>query len=40
MKPTTWHYYNHALLPDCAPHEDVVFESGKYDISFSGGGCL
>ena len=21
-----WHYYNHALLPDCAPHEKVDTE--------------
>lgn len=35
MNPTTWHYYNHALLPNCAPHETVVFESGKFDVSFS-----
>lgn len=38
MKPTAWRYYNHALLPDCAPHEEVAFRSGKFDIPFSCGG--
>ena len=38
MNPTTWHYYNHALLPDCAPHEAVVFASGKFDVPFNCGG--
>lgn len=40
MTPTTWHVYNHALLPDCAPHEAVEFANGKFDVSFNraGGG--
>lgn len=38
MKATTWHYYNHALPPDCAPHEAVVFASAKFDVPFNCGG--
>lgn len=38
MKATTWHYYKHALPPDCAPHEAVVFASGKFDVPFNCGG--
>ncbi len=32
---TKWRYYQHALLPECEPHEEPVFDSGRFDVSFS-----
>ena len=35
---TKWIYYNHALIPDIAPHETI--EIPKFDKNSGGGICL